>query len=1149
MNEDTTKRTIEEVYDIKEGVFIESKEFFSRSESEIMAFRKHLEEAIQLNEPRFVCSHCRQMVKISGKSSEKGRVSFFSHLYDSDDCDIKTTTQLSKEDIEARKYGMVGESERHKRLKQFINTYLLSGKYDGTGVSDVYVSKRIKSDIPYLNWRCPDVTAVYKGKRLVFELQLSTTFLSVIVDRDIFYRLNNYYVIWVFNFENEKKLSLENLLAKDIYYANKRNVFILDQEAMDKSMEEKKLYLSVTWLGQNNKFVEKRLVTIDDLSFDDSNCKPYYFDADALYYQDHPEEEQRVISLERSRQDVLNALMAKKKAEEEKARRIAEAQAKKREEMLQAGKVATPYAKGKKWGYEYDGTKLTLPIYTSASEINNDGYGYVVRNRRTGLVNQCGEEILPCRFKSIYPLSNGCFVVNDDGSWSVYNSSIIDKVKKDDVIIIHSLNDQFVSITIKREKEDVVAIVGNNGEFKIVDAIGDFHDKIATVTLKGIWKSGGSWFDGSWWHYERKSYVNGEKRLFTYNGFFLREDANLSKDIIPATSFSGGVGVLSIDLLPISPFSYSSLSIIDNVSIKVSKEGKWGLLTKKAETGLFEEQIPCRYDDLVVLSIEHIKVKRKNKWGIINYKNKIIVPIRYDSIGEISGDKVCVKKASRMGLCDLTGVEVVEDKNNFADNIIIGRSFEKYGLSDLDNNIILDYEYDKIELIGNKCIRADNCLFKLNGELICSNISHVQLFENGIVACNTNRQVYLFDSSFCRILLEYNISSISDFIDNIAEVKLVSGKTGRINDKGQVVVDCIEPLNKGLSKIKYFGSWGIRKENGEWLCQPIYEDIVLLGKDRMALILLNGFVIIDNKGTIVKEIDGLKFIELLNSSLIKVSSGSLYGLCKKDGSVKHKCVYSELTSTENDFIITKRIEKKTKRISYWRTSVCEYEYCGLLKPNGVVAFDCKYRSVDVSNNSIHILDDGHHHIQYDFDKNKLCEYYHVESLNNEFRKISNSNLKKWEADDWGVVNSSWRQIVPCHFEAITMLSDYWFALKKDGKWGCVSIDLTQSFPCKYPNVVLNGESQPSVRLGNKCILCKDFIERKRLEIGKSYVASVDEVRPYGLMLNVENYKCLLHISEFRRRKQKMESYKVGDTIDVIITDFDKNKKRYILSLT
>ena len=454
--EDTTKRTIEEVYDLKDGVFIEAKEFFSRSEAEVIAFRKHLEEAIQLNQPRFVCSHCRQMVKISGKSTVKGKVSFFSHLHDSDDCEIKTTTQLSREEIEARKYGMVGESERHKRLKTFISTHL----ENSLDISDIQVSKRIKSNIPYLNWRCPDVTAQYKGMKLVFELQLSTTFLSVIVDRDIFYRLNNYYVIWVFNFDNEEnRLTLENLLAKDIYYANKRNVFILDKEAMKKSEEDKKLYLSVTWLNDNNKFEEKRLVTLDELSFDDNNCKPYYYDAESLYYANHPEEQLRVSSLERSRQQILDSLMRKKQEDEEKKRRIEEAQARKREEMRQAGFVATPYSKNKKWGYEYNDTKLTLPIYSSASEINSEGFGFVTKNRRTGLVDQCGEEVLPCQFKSIYPLSNGCFLVDEEGYWRIYNGKSIDKVKKGDVVLRHSLNDFFVSVTIQRETDSIIIIV------------------------------------------------------------------------------------------------------------------------------------------------------------------------------------------------------------------------------------------------------------------------------------------------------------------------------------------------------------------------------------------------------------------------------------------------------------------------------------------------------------------------------------------------------------------------------------------------------------------------------------------------------------------------------------------------------------------
>ena len=43
--------------------------------------------------------------------------------------------------------------------------------------------------------------------------------------------INDYNIIWVFNFEdNEEYVNLHNLMCKDIYYANKRNVFIFDSD-------------------------------------------------------------------------------------------------------------------------------------------------------------------------------------------------------------------------------------------------------------------------------------------------------------------------------------------------------------------------------------------------------------------------------------------------------------------------------------------------------------------------------------------------------------------------------------------------------------------------------------------------------------------------------------------------------------------------------------------------------------------------------------------------------------------------------------------------------------------------------------------------------------------------------------------------------
>lgn len=253
--------TINEVFDIKEEQIYQANEFLSKSEHELMHWRRALEESILMGKPRLICPYCHQMLKLCGRKCQRGVVSYFSHLYDSEDCLIKTTTQLTKEEIEIRKYGKVNESKRHQELKHLIADVLQDEKSREMGIDGVQIEKRIDSQLPYMNWRRPDVQAQYKGMNIVFELQLSTTFLSVVVDRDIFYRLNGYFIVWVFNFDDNKEyVNLHNMMCKDIYYANKRNVFILDKKAQELSRERGELVLCCQWLDADGSFSEAEYI-------------------------------------------------------------------------------------------------------------------------------------------------------------------------------------------------------------------------------------------------------------------------------------------------------------------------------------------------------------------------------------------------------------------------------------------------------------------------------------------------------------------------------------------------------------------------------------------------------------------------------------------------------------------------------------------------------------------------------------------------------------------------------------------------------------------------------------------------------------------------------------------------------------------------
>ena len=311
---DSTKRTIDTVIDIENDEVINAEKFFSQPESVVFKMRTELEKAIYLHRPKYVCKYCGQMVKISGRKTERGLARFFSHLRDSDDCDYKTTTGRTRREINREKYARCNEGERHKFLKAEIAKYLEMTN----GVTDVRTENTVKGNHPILRWRRPDVIANYRGQEVVFELQLSTTFVSVIAERDLFYRLNKKHIIWVSNFDEQGEyVDLTNMMIKDIYYNNRMNIFIFDLDAQKKSEELGELILKCNWLMPDgtwqytNENTSDKLggkyIRLSDLTFDNT-YKPYYVNAEQAYYAAHPQFKIKVASIEEENKEIIAEL-------------------------------------------------------------------------------------------------------------------------------------------------------------------------------------------------------------------------------------------------------------------------------------------------------------------------------------------------------------------------------------------------------------------------------------------------------------------------------------------------------------------------------------------------------------------------------------------------------------------------------------------------------------------------------------------------------------------------------------------------------------------------------------------------------------------------------------------------------------------------
>lgn len=428
---------IKEILDLETGDTINADEFFSQPIAELEKWRTIFQECISQGKRRFVCPNCLELIRISGRGDERGVPSIFTHKNDSVYCH-KTTQNISEEEINRRKYSLVGQSTRHKELKQLIYNCLIDRNSAAIGVENVEIEKRVKSSLPFFNWRQPDVQIEYQGKKIVFEIQLSTTFVSVITERDTFYRLNEYYILWIFNFEdNRKYVNLSNLAMKDIYFANKLNAFIFDEDARQWSKEKEQLVLKCNWLDPdmnwhhpniNGKFGGEP-VTLDLLKFDPVTFKPYYFDAETPYLEKHPEQRETFAKEQRTREDHIREL--EQQIQDKEAKRQEAIQ----QMMLNGGKVIA-FKEKNHYGFKYGTTVIVEPHFTSC-EQREDGTFIVGYNRKKGIVNQYGEFVVPCESPDLRCFSCGLIIyrIKDEKgeNWHIlYNDDFCISFEKQD---------------------------------------------------------------------------------------------------------------------------------------------------------------------------------------------------------------------------------------------------------------------------------------------------------------------------------------------------------------------------------------------------------------------------------------------------------------------------------------------------------------------------------------------------------------------------------------------------------------------------------------------------------------------------------------------------------------------------------------------
>lgn len=277
------QQTVRLAMDCETGELVTAESLLAMEEADFAALRR---EAMQARvdrrrggtRERFRCAICTSPLYLSRRiAGMQNR--WFVHDGRAEDCVWYEGGKLAPDQVKALVYRGQQEGREHRELKDYMARWLRQDPW----VQDVCLEKTTFSEVVKGQWRRPDVRCTYRGLPLVFEIQLSYTFLSDVIARDEFYRREGTFVIWVFSrFDNSRAA------VADEAFFNKRNLFVLDAQARNDTEAHSELMFSgyrqtpsLTDRGKWRDTWEVLPVGLREVQFPPDTCRPYFFDYEA----------------------------------------------------------------------------------------------------------------------------------------------------------------------------------------------------------------------------------------------------------------------------------------------------------------------------------------------------------------------------------------------------------------------------------------------------------------------------------------------------------------------------------------------------------------------------------------------------------------------------------------------------------------------------------------------------------------------------------------------------------------------------------------------------------------------------------------------------------------------------------------------------
>lgn len=113
---------------------------------------------------------------------------------------------------------------------------------------------------------------------------------------------------------------------------------------------------------------------------------------------------------------------------------------------------------------------------------------------------------------------------------------------------------------------------------------------------------------------------------------------------------------------------------------------------------LGEVVVPFEYQSIVMSTINAYSVSKNDKWGFITKSNQVLIPIEYDLTSDFIENFCAVKKDGKWGFIDLLNSISIpfeyEGCTDFKSGIAGVVKNGKWGVINKENELIIDYQYE-----------------------------------------------------------------------------------------------------------------------------------------------------------------------------------------------------------------------------------------------------------------------------------------------------------------------------------------------------------------------------------------------------------------------------------------------------------------------